>query len=90
MKIDDIKNFIQSANINFLVGAGLSSPYLSTLSKIEDHLTDLSNPKELDKNIAKIVKASIYKEFFCNVILKNHIKVRDLKMIEINIVDFCA
>lgn len=73
MKIDDIKNFIQSANINFLFGAGLSSPYLSTLSKIEDHLTDLSNKKELDKNIAKIVKASIYKEFFCNVILKNRI-----------------
>ena len=74
MKIDDIKNFIQSANINFLFGAGLSSPYLSTLSKIEDHLTELSNKKELDKNIAKIVKASIYKEFFCNVILKNRIK----------------
>ena len=46
MKIDDIKNFIQSANINFLFGAGLSSPYLSTLSKIEDHLTDLSNKRE--------------------------------------------
>lgn len=74
MKIDDIKNFIQSANINFLFGAGLSSPYLSTLSKIEDHLTDLSNKKELDKNIVKLVKASIYKEFFCNVILKNRIK----------------
>ncbi len=74
MKIDDIKNFIQSANINFLFGAGLSSPYLSTLSKIEDYLTELSNKKELDKKIVKIVKASIYKEFFCNVILKNHIK----------------
>lgn len=74
MKIDDIKNFIQSANINFLFGSGLSSPYLSLLSKIEDHLTELSNKKDLDKNIVKIVKASIYKEFFCNVILKNCIK----------------
>lgn len=79
MKIDDIKNFIQSANINFLFGAGLSSPYLSTLSKIEDHLTDLSNKKNLDKKIVMIVKASIYKEFFCNVIFKNCRKDKGFK-----------
>lgn len=71
MKIEDIKNFIQSAHINFLIGSGISCPYLSTLKNIEEHLTELSEKNDIEKNIVNLVRASIYCEYFCKVILPN-------------------
>ena len=68
MKIEDIKNFIQSANINFLIGSGLSVPYLSTLKAIESHLTALSEKGGLKDDVVKLVKASLYSEYFSKVI----------------------
>ena len=40
MKIDYLKNIIQSSYVNFLLGSGLSCPYLSTLANIEAWLTE--------------------------------------------------
>ena len=40
MKIDYLKNIIQSSYVNFLLGSGLSCPYLSTLANIETWLTE--------------------------------------------------
>lgn len=40
MKIDHLKNIIQSSYVNFLLGSGLSCPYLSTLANIETWLTE--------------------------------------------------
>jgi len=72
--IAELKNIVSDCNINFLLGSGVSRPYLSTLGKIEMHLTELSARKEAGEinNIqAKIVTASIYKKYFDGVIAKN-------------------
>lgn len=48
MKIDKLKSIIQSSHINFLLGSGLSCPYLSPLASIETWLTE-ANQIEDDK-----------------------------------------
>src|ERR1035437_3559584 len=64
------KDIIQGSNSNFLLGSGLSSPYLKTLGSIEALLTQLENSDwAADKK--KLVKASLYKCFFDGVISKN-------------------
>lgn len=40
LTLDKLTNIIQSSHINFLFGAGLSRPYLTTLGDIETLLTD--------------------------------------------------
>ena len=72
MKIEHLKNLIQSCNINFLIGSGLSKPYLTTLGNIEKWLTDLDKKKDdIDEQIYNLVKASILKSYFDNVIYPN-------------------
>mgnify|MGYP000994647371 CR=1 FL=1 len=72
MEIAKLKTFIQSANINFLFGSGLSRPYLSTLGNIETWLTELTNDISISEELRQVMKASIYKEYFTKVILPNH------------------
>ncbi len=72
MEIAKLKTFIQSANINFLFGSGLSRPYLSTLGDIETWLTELTNNISISDELRQVVKASIYKEYFTKIILPNH------------------
>lgn len=43
MRIDKLKNIIQSSHINFLIGSGLSVPYLTTLANIELWLTQCAD-----------------------------------------------
>jgi hypothetical protein len=61
--IDKLKAFIQSDNVNFIFGSGLSKPYLETLGNIEKLLTELVSSSS-DENIPSIIKASIYREYF--------------------------
>lgn len=70
MTLEILRNFIQSSNINFLYGSGISRPYLSTLGNIEKWLTKLAedNSKESYK---EVIKASLYKAYCDGVILKN-------------------
>lgn len=70
MTLEILRNFIQSANINFLYGSGISRPYLSTLGNIEKWLTKLAedDSKETYKDV---IKASLYKAYCDGVILKN-------------------
>ncbi len=72
MEITKLKAFIQSANINFLCGSGLSQPYLSTLGNIETWLTELAKDEKNSTDLSKIIKASIYKEYFMKVALPNY------------------
>lgn len=58
MKIDKLKSIIQSSHINFLLGSGLSCPYLSTLANIEDWLTT-ANQIEDDK-VRLLVQDSLF------------------------------
>lgn len=38
--IDYHKNIIQSSNVNFLIGSGLSRPFLPTLGNIEQKIEE--------------------------------------------------
>lgn len=67
---DKIKDTIQDCNIDFLLGSGLSLPYLKTLGSIEILLNDLEM-RELDADAKKIIRASLYKKYFDEVIGKN-------------------
>ncbi|MDE0518722.1 MAG: SIR2 family protein [Bdellovibrionales bacterium] len=72
--INELRDTIQDCNINFLIGSGLSMPYLSLLGKTERLLTELSDKKEkeeIEENLEKIIKASLYKAFFDGIISKN-------------------
>lgn len=71
MKIERIKDLIQSCHINFLLGSGISKPYLSALGNIEKLLTDLSKQSELKKEKYELIKASIYKLYFEKVMWPN-------------------
>lgn len=73
MKIETLKYYIQSANINFLYGSGLSRPFLSVLGNIEKWLTELNEKRhaEGDKDEFKIVEASILKLYFESVMFPN-------------------
>ena len=71
MNANDLKNFIQSANINFLIGSGLSMPYLTTLGGIEKNLESLSTRFDLSPKESELIKASIFREYFTKVMLPN-------------------
>jgi hypothetical protein len=71
MKIEKLKDLIQSCHINFMLGSGISRPYLSTLNNIEKLLTELSTQKELDSEIYNRIKAAIYKVYFTEVMSPN-------------------
>ena len=66
MQIETLKDYIQSANVNFLYGSGLSKPFLSTLGNIEKWLTELNERRHGDAGQVKytIVEASILKLYF--------------------------
>ncbi len=70
MRIEYIKDLIQSCNINFMVGSGCSVPYLTTLTNIETLLTDLEAATVSDEKRA-LIKASIYKKYCEDVLFKN-------------------
>jgi NAD-dependent SIR2 family protein deacetylase len=70
METSKLKTFIQSANINFLFGSGLSKPYLETLGNIEKWLTELSD-STVNDDVCSVIKASIYNEYFTKVMLPN-------------------
>ncbi|PCH69463.1 MAG: hypothetical protein COC06_07315 [Bacteroidales bacterium] len=71
MRIEKLKDLIQSCHINFMLGSGISRPYLSTLNNIETLLTDLSQQKDLDLDVYDRIKASIYKVYFTEVMWPN-------------------
>lgn len=68
--IKRIKDVIQDCNLNFLIGSGLSSPYLRTLGDIELLLTQLAD-KELGTDQDTFIRASLYKRYFDGAIAKN-------------------
>lgn len=71
MKIDTdtIKNFIQSGNINFLIGSGLSRPFLPVLGKIEEQMAAV---KDIEEGKRDVVSAALYRGYFERVILPNY------------------
>lgn len=73
MRIETIKYYIQSTNINFLYGSGLSRPFLSVLGNIEKWLTELYEERQKNGGALEytVVEASILKQYFETVMLPN-------------------
>lgn len=65
-----LRDTIQDCNLNFLLGSGLSSPYLKTLGQIEMLLTRLEQTS-LTSDQERIIKCSLYKAYFDGVMSKN-------------------
>lgn len=47
IKLNSIKNVIESCNLNFLIGSGLSVPFFETLSNIEVWLTEIDKKNRI-------------------------------------------
>src|SRR5436190_21049667 len=68
--ITKIKDTIQDCNLNFLLGSGLSSPYLRTFGTIEALLTELDQ-RDLASGEAKLIRTSLYKKYFDDAMSRN-------------------
>ncbi|HWH58012.1 MAG TPA: hypothetical protein VN682_10295 [Terriglobales bacterium] len=69
-QLERLKDVIQDCNLNFLLGSGLSSPYLRTLGNIETLLArvEQSNLEDAEK---QVLRCSLYKLYFDDVMAKN-------------------
>jgi len=65
-----IRDIIQDCNINFLIGSGLSCPYLKLLGNIEVLLTELES-RRIDEIPRRLIRASLYKRYFDGAIAGN-------------------
>lgn len=65
------KDLLQSSNINFLIGSGLSRPFLPILGDIETLISELDIKTELETGIKKYLKASLFSKYFETVMLPN-------------------
>lgn len=70
--LESIKNIIESCNLNFLVGSGLSVPFFETLGKIEVWLTGLENEKSIPPNIKEYIRGCLYKRYLDAAMKKNN------------------
>lgn len=76
-RIENFKNIIQDCNISFLIGSGLSVPFMKTLGGIETWLTGLEENKEISDELKKYIKASLYKSYF-DVAMRGNLEVEKL------------
>ncbi|HEX8817626.1 MAG TPA: SIR2 family protein [Terriglobales bacterium] len=70
LNVEKLKNTIQDCNVNFLIGSGMSCPYLQALGNIETLLTEV-DAAPIDATRKKVITVSLYKRFFDEVIVKN-------------------
>lgn len=69
--VDELRDIVQDAHLNFLLGAGASAGLFKPLGDIEDWLTYLAqNTAAPDASVAR-VRASVYAYFFKGVIDPN-------------------
>lgn len=69
-------NYLQTANINFLIGSGASRPFLETLGDVEVWLTKLAQEgTDLSDVEKKALRASIYRAYFDKAIGRNLTKL---------------
>lgn len=65
-----LRTIVESAHLNFLIGAGTSSPYFAALGNIEDALTEVADVHASEAAKA-LVRASIQAYFFEQVLAPN-------------------
>lgn len=67
---DRLRTIVESAHLNFLIGAGTSSAFFAALGNIEDALTEVAEAVA-DAATKMLVRASIQAYFFENVVAPN-------------------
>lgn len=65
-----LRTIVQDSHLNFLIGAGTSSPYFEQLGDIENVLTEVGE-YSADRPEANLVRASLQGYFFEKVLLPN-------------------
>jgi hypothetical protein len=65
-----LRTIVESAHLNFLIGAGTSSPYFSALGNIEEALTQVAD-SQASEAAKVLVRASIQAYFFKQVLAPN-------------------
>lgn len=71
MDLKTLINYLQTANLNFLIGSGASRPFLGVLGKIEEWLTTVSNDNSLSDDQRKLFLASVYRSYCQKAIIGN-------------------
>lgn len=71
MEIKTLINYLQTANLNFLIGSGASRPFLGVLGKIEEWLTKVSNDMSISEDQKKLFLASVYRAYCQKAIIGN-------------------
>lgn len=69
LTVNELRELVQDAHLNFLLGAGASSPMFRLLGDVENILTDLEVVAAGDDR--QFARASVYAGFFTSVVLKN-------------------
>jgi hypothetical protein len=75
--LQELSQVIQSSNISFLLGSGISTPFLPILGNIEEMLNDAKN--DMEKEVQ-------YKKYFNDVMLPNKKVVDDYPLSDIDYV----
>jgi hypothetical protein len=68
---EKLKDTIQGCNLNFLIGSGVSRPFLPTLGNIEILLTEIDDREDISTEVKKLIRTSLYKKYFDSVIKDN-------------------
>ncbi|RFA13750.1 hypothetical protein B7R22_11685 [Subtercola boreus] len=71
LTVEELRDIVQDANLNFLLGAGASADLLKPLGAVEDWLTQLSRDEATARSRLDRVRASVYAYFFEGVIAPN-------------------
>ena len=74
----DFKNLLQSGRLNFLIGSGLSVPYLGILGNTEQELERIRNAEYNNEAERLAAKDNIIKAYFDSCISPNHELRRNL------------
>ena len=68
---ETLRDMVQDCNLNFLLGSGLSSPYLKVLGNIETLLSELSARDSISPEVVLMVRSALYKRYFDGSLAKN-------------------
>lgn len=71
LSVDELRDIVQDAHLNFLLGAGASADLFEPLGDVENWLTIVAQNKDVSTATLKLVRASIYAYFFSGVIDPN-------------------
>lgn len=71
LSIEELRDIVQDAHLNFLLGAGASADLFEPLGAVEDWLTYLAQNSDIPATTLNRVRASVYAYFFEGVIDPN-------------------